>query len=435
MIKEKKAFWLILKVSGLLVFLFWSFAYFRTEAKPIFAPLYATLDFKNSWLLLPLVFLNYGLLIQSLNKKRPNFFQVFLLGFVLVITINFLKSGSTFYDSLKDGNNYYQDSLKIEDLKKFLSGFDSHIYYYNLHTRTHPPGPVILHYFLNKIGLNQIIFSSLMMILLSMAVLFPISKIAIIFKNPYKFLILLLFSSPGFLIYSATCMDTVFATLVSLAFYFILRLRKKVSAVNVVLAAITAFLALFFSYAAVIIPFFSLFLIILSKFKSKKFILSQLAVYPVVGLIYLFLFFITGFKPIASFFSSRTFNSMLMPDIFMTFKRYIYSVGANFVEYIIFLGLPIFALFLLNLILLVKKRKTTINFSFYLAFLTPMVLLNFLGVYKTGPWSGETGRIWFFLTPLIISGIKIKNENLLKIASFLSFFQTVIMQLLLNFFW
>lgn len=119
----------------------------------------------------------------------------------------------------------------------------------------------------------------------------------------------------------------------------------------------------------------------------------------------------------------------------MTFKRYFYSVSANFFEYIIFLGLPIFSLFLLSFFKLFKKIKSNLRLNYYLSFLLPMILLNVLGIYKTGLWSGETGRIWLFLTPLIIAGIKIKSKKILIMAAFFSFTQALLMQLSLNFYW
>ena len=434
--KPEKLFFLILTAALCFIFSFLLFSYFKTEGKPIYTPIYGEINIKNNWLFLFFSIVSYLLLFKLLTNKRVNLKIIFILGFFLIILVNSIKTGLAFFSPLVNPNNFYTDALRINNIFQFVKKFDGKIYYYQLHTRTHPPGPVVFHFILNKLFNNQIIINSLIMVFISTLTLFVLYKIAEILKNSNKnYLLLLLFSSPGFLLYSATCMDSVFAFLIASSIYRLLLLYSKPSAKNIILTAIIAFLASFFTYAAVIIFFFGIFFSFFNKFKNKKYFINQVKTYLLILAIYLLLYLVNGYKPILSFIEARRFNTMLMPNIFMTAKRYVYSVTANFTEYIIFLGLPIFSIFIYNLISLIKKRKTNLRLNYYLSILIPIIVLNLLGIYKTGLWSGETGRIWLFLTPLIIAGLKIENKRLAKIAAISSFIQTLFIQLSLNIFW
>ncbi len=434
--KEKELFWSILITLLLLVLGFWGFAYFLTENKPIHVPLFATFDFKNHWLLLPIIGLNYYLLIKMLLKKKIKLTMICLLGFSLIILINSLKLNFTIASPLNDPNDYYVDALKITDLKKFLSSFHRRTFFHQLHTRTHPPGPVLFHFFINQLSSQQTIVNALLMILISSLNILLVYKISGFFKIRKKnFNFILLLSSPGILLFSATCMDAIYAFLISASIYSLLLLTKKFSLRNMIISIIWIFLATFFTYASIIIPLFSLSYILFNKFKNQKYILSQILTLIIIFLIYFILNMTTGFKPINTFISARNFNTMLMPDIFMSFKRYLFSISANSIEYLIYLGLSIGSLLILTIIGLLKNKKHHELLRYYLAFLLPMALLNLAGIYKTGQYSGETGRIWLFLTPLIIGGLKIEKKKTVLIAGFLSFAQTIIIQLAFNTFW
>lgn len=436
--KTERLFIFIFFLIIFFIFCFWLFVFFKTEAKPIYTPLNVQIDFKNNWLLLAPVLFNFWLLSQLLAKNylnRKKLLLIFILGFSSIIIINSLKQNAGMFYSLQDDNDYYQNALEVDDLKRFLLSFDQRIFFHRLHTRTHPPGPVIFHVLLNKISGQNLIFNGLTMIFLSTALFLIVYKISSFFKSPHKnLLLLLLFSSPGYLLYAATSMDAVFAILIALSIYYLLHLATEFSLKNIILAGLCCFMAFFFTYASVIIPLFSLFFILFEKFRNKKFIYSQLIIALIIVLIYGILYLLTGFQPVASFWAARNFNTMLMPDIFMTLKRYLFSTSANFIEYIIFLGPAIVVLLIINLIYIIKQKKS-INLFYYLSFLLPMFLLNIAGIYKTGQYSGETGRIWLFLTPLIIGGIIINNKKVLEFAVFLSFFQTLIMQLVFNTYW
>ncbi len=422
---------------------FWLFSFFFTEQKPIFTPLYAELNFNNFYLLLPLVLINYLLIFKILSKKKLKVFGLVLLSFTLLVSFNSLKKNISFYDILNDGNNYYYDALEIKDLKSFLKTYDHRIFYHRLHTRTHPPGPVLFHYFLNLVFQKQKIVNALVMVLISLLNLLVVFKLARFFKTKHKnLLLLLLLSSPGFLVYGATSMDSLFSLLIAWACLATLRLSKTFSWKKIIISSLVWFLASFFTYASVIIPLFAAFLGIIVFAAGKKlnlnlknYLISLGLTVIVGGLLYLGLFLLTNFNPVKTFWAAKNFNTMLMPDIFMTAKRYFYSTTANLVEYLIFLGCPIFTLLLFKLKKTFTAKDFSLNFYYLVSFLTPLLLLNFSGIYKTGVWSGETGRIWLFLTPLIIGGLNIKNKNLVQTVSVLAFVQALLIQLSLNTFW
>jgi hypothetical protein len=426
----------ILIIVTLLVLGFWSFAFFFTENKPIHVPLYVSIDFNNYWPLLIIILFLYWLLFKKLSQKKINLKKIFVLGFSLIIVLNFLKINLPLYHSLTDQNDYYQDAIEITDLSRFLKSFHRRTWFQRLHTRAHPPGPVLFHFFVNQLVPRSVLFNCLIMVSISTLTLIYVYKISkeLNTKQP-QLLLLLLFSSPGFLLYSGAGMDAVFCFLITAAIYYLLLLKKNFSFINITFASIFSFLASFFTYAAISIPLFVLFYIFLDKFKDKKYILGQVLVAVNIVLIYLLIYWVTGFEPIKKFYAAKDFAFMLMPDIFMTFKRYVFSVSANFVEWLIFLGLPIFSLLILTLTNLFKQRKNRSVFNYFLSILLPTFLINIAGIYKTGRYSGETGRIWLFLTPLIIAGLQIKDKKILKLSAFLSFAQTLIMQTSFNTFW
>lgn len=423
-----------LLITGV-IFCFWFFAYFKTENKPIFVPLYVGFDINNRWWLLPIIIPCYYFLYKSLLIKKPKLITTLLLAFLGIILLNSLKPVNSILSSLQDSNDYYHDAQQITDLKRFLILFDHRIFYYALHTRTHPPGPVIFHYLINLVSPNQLIINALVMMTLSVLMIIVVYKISSIFKsqNPF-FNLLLLLSSPAFLLYGATSMDAIFALLISLSILGLLLINNQFHLPKIFLVSQVIFLSLFFTYAAAIIPLFALFFQLLNL-KSKNLLKAQFIIWPLVLLDYLIINQLTGFKPIASFFAARNFNTMLMPNIFMTPKRYLFSVTANLVEFIIFLGPAIFTLLILQIKQLFSIKKLSLITKYYLTILGPILFMNFIGLYKTGAYSGETGRIWLFLVPLIIAGIPTQKRLTIKIASLISFTQTIIMALLFNIYW
>lgn len=427
-----KYFFLII---GALLF-FWFFAYFKTENKPIFVPLYASLDTNNNWSLLPFIFICYYILYKLLIRKKTNLPFVFIGGFILIILINSLKTNFTLLSPLQNANDYYQDALKITDLKKFITTFDHRLFYHALHTRTHPPGPVIFHY-LTNLFFGNLLWNGLIMIFLSVLTILVVYKLASVFESKRPLLnVLLILSSPAFLLYTATSMDAVFTLLITLSIYGLVSFKEKssMSLITIFTISFIIFLALFFTYAALIIPFFTI-VYLLFNHKNKPFIKAQLIIWPLVLLDYILVSKFTGFKPIVSFFATKNFNTMLMPDFFMTSKRYLFSVSANLVEFVIFLGPAIFTLLILTIKKLISLNKLSFLLKFFLALFIPMLLMNFTGVYKTGVYSGETGRIWLFLVPLIISSLPTKDNKIIKSVALISLGQTIIMALLFNFFW
>jgi len=428
--KNKKLYFLILKLTFASIIIFWAFSYFLTENKPINVPIYAEINFNNHLYLIPIIILNYYLIFKQTQKKtnRKNLFTIFILGLSLILLFNSLKKGLPFYHSLKHPNDYYHDALKIKNLKKSLESFSRRIFYHRLHTRTHPPGPVVFHFLLNSIFPSQKIFNGLIITALSSAVMFVVFKISSLAEVKNKNLLLLLFfSSPGILIYSAVCLDMIFALLISLSIYFVLKLKRTVNFQTIFLGSLTIFLASFFHYASIVIPLFT-FLLIVFGYRKKSFLFSNLVTAFLVIFYYSILTTVFNFNLYQNFNASNRYNTMQNPAFFMTVKRYFYGISSNFIEYIIFLGIPIFALLIINLIKN-KERK------YYSALLLPVIIGNLAGIFKSTGWTGETGRVWLFLTPLIISGLNIKNHKILKITALLSFTQSFIMQLTLNTFW
>lgn len=433
--KEKGYYWLFFSLSLIGILTFWAWAFFLTERKPINVPIYGSINFSNNLFLLPIILITYFLIINVLKNKNFKIFIVYLLSVCLIIQVNSLKRSIPFFQTLNHDNDYYQDIVKIKNLKNFLENFHQKIFYYSVHTRTHPPGPVIFHYLINKIYPNQKIINSLVMIFLSTLTIFIVYRIALFFKHPFpNYNILLFLSSPGILLYSATCMDMIFALLISLSIYLLLQFLKRRAFINIFIAGFLIFISSFFHYAAIIIPSFCLIFLILTKFNNKSFNLTLIYIGLVAFLFYLILHFYSGYSIFSTFKASNFYNTMQNPDFFMTLKRYFYSVSSNFIEYIIFLGLPIFSLFLLSSYKTIKN-KDGFRLKYYLAFTLPVIVFNFLGIFKSTGWTGETGRVWLFLTPLIIGGLKIKNQKLIFLTAFLSFIQTLIIQLTLDIYW
>jgi hypothetical protein len=444
LIFKNNLFLKILFLSFVFTALFWFFSFFLTEQKPVFTPLYAEFNLNNFYLILPLVLLNYFFLFKILKNKKTNILLLIILSASFLISFNSLKKNISFYEILNDQNNYYYDALEVKDLKTFLKRYEGRIFYHRLHTRTHPPGPVLFHYFLNT--LKQKTVNALVLVLTSLLNMLAVFKIAKFLKTKHKnLLMLLLLSSPGFIMYGASSMDAVYAFLISWSCYLVLKLTKEANLKTIIITSLFFFLASFFTYASVVIPLFAIFLIFAKLAKKKEislktYLISLLASFSLTAIFYLTLYLATGFNPINTFLAAKNFNTMLMPDIFMTAKRYLYSTTANLTEYIIFLSLPIFSLLMLYLVKTLKDKSKNnkplpLNFFYLASFLTPMLILNFAGIYKTGVWSGETGRIWLFLTPLIIAGINIKNKQILKTTAIMSFIQSLVIQLTLNTFW
>jgi len=149
---------------------------------------------------------------------RFNMLHVWIIGLTLIILGN-LAQGSVdtaFYKPFYELNiPYYHDATQITDWRAWLSSFNINQPELSLHSRTHPPFAVILHYFVLIIGSHKSFITAGLFILLStlsIILIWQIMKSLRLHPQQCSQLALLFSVIPAFNIYSALSLDGIIAT-------------------------------------------------------------------------------------------------------------------------------------------------------------------------------------------------------------------------------
>jgi hypothetical protein len=92
-------------------------------------------------------------------------------GLLLIMGTNLLQGYQGLYEPLTASDSYWADSLKITNLASFLEFYETLQPTLALHSRSHPPGPIVLVYLLSHIA-GQPLFASLVLAAIGSGVVF-----------------------------------------------------------------------------------------------------------------------------------------------------------------------------------------------------------------------------------------------------------------------
>ncbi|NIM95799.1 MAG: hypothetical protein GTO18_19030 [Anaerolineales bacterium] len=324
---------------------------------------------------------------------------------------------------------YYDDALTIDSPWSFLGEYQDIQLELGMHSITHPPGPILLFYFLARLFPSPIMISVIMVlvsVLLVVAVMAPM--LATEFSKPLVGYILLIFLlMPSVQAFYATSIDSLIAGLFigSFILFFIQsRWAILISLVCIIMASFLTYLALFIP--AVMLGY--------ELWVHRRVSRTTIAVIG-VSIFYIALYVVSGFNYLESFSVASTWENSEGFLLLANPKNYIMTRVEDIAEIVLFFG-PFLTLFFLEGL----RRRGHDGKLLRLAQVAMIVfiLMLLVGVYRTG----ETARGALYFYPFLIIPVayalnwrKDFSNREWAVLAILVFAQTLVMQLVGDYFW
>jgi len=378
------------------------------------------------------IFLAFLVILKLNSKYDFNLYHIILIGILLIICTNlihgFWKGFITPTES-HGGLVFYWDALKIENPYDFITKYNARQEKLLLHSRTHPPGAVLLYYVFYKIFVFTALISLAILIISVVMSAYFLYKILSRELNEYnlRYITFLFLLIPAIQVYYLANLYAIVTSLFLGVIYYYTHPNKKISLVGTIsslfLVAFLTFMVVFILGVLILFEFFK-------SYRTKKINNFQKLYIIFICLFLIFVFFLITFRfnYIESLlFASREEN----PEGFRFFANpfnYFITRVENILEILFFFG-PFLFLLVKRGFRLMKEDNPDLYLLTISAFIV-LLTLFLAGAYKTG----ETARACSYIYPFLIFPIAIyfekmnfplKEKNKLLI---LIFAQAIIMQ-------
>lgn len=342
------------------------------------------------------------------------------------------------YPNSVEGQEYYHDALKVTDPADFFSRYNELQPTLNRHTHTHPPGAVLIFYYLHKIFQDPGLIALFIMAVSTPATVFFVERLVRteLSEETAGYTAFLFALLPAIQIYYLATLDAMIVALLTGTLYLFCFGKGRLAVVGA-----TAMLC-----ASFLLTFVSLFILpVITGYELlvKRRLTRSLAVIAGVAAFHLLLFLITGYDAWHSF---RTASHYENPQGFMLLVdpvNYLFTRLEDVAELAFFFG-PFL------LVLLARGLRQTVKLRPFsgiremttrpLIVLTILGCLSLLGMYAVGAWrTGETARACAWIYPYLLFPVAYNVDDAgpgtrVQIA-WLVFIQSVGMQLFGNYFW
>ncbi len=258
---------------------------------------------------------------------------------------------------------------------------------------------------------------------------------------------------PNSIIFGAVSLDALFAVPVLWTLFFLIKAFNNESArKNAMFSGLLLGLALFMSFSAVVYGFFILLLFFLAvcndkQTRGKQYLASFAWVATGFLLFVLLLTFFTGFRFIPTFLTAVCLEKELLHKAVGVSTGYslsdlrCYTMAGNILAFSLYTGFPVIALWLRSVISGFHKNPKQKNLLdlFSIASFLLILTITISNIYHL-----ETGRIWFFISLLLIVPasqriVTIKNaflkHKVLWVVYIVLFLQTGIFEILFFTIW
>lgn len=361
------------------------------------------------------------LLFAALHLKlKEKFYLPLLVAIVFVLQISFFSAGldqpsPVLLDKIirhSGVTSYFNDAQNINSLGEFLHEYPRLIPGLQMHSQTHPPGPIVFFYGLIK--LSQITGDSFNPALCGAyaIVLIASSSVILIFyltRELYDRRTALIASglyglTPALIMFTPE-MDQIYPLFFLILVYLLIKSFKRKKyffawLIGLLLAAFIFFSYLFLTFA---LAFFLIWVIYyLNTDRKDKKTVAHFAIGSAVRIALAFALVNLAYGVI---FGNNIFDiyraSMPYHKAFLATKSYSLWLTYNLYDFILFLSLPV----TFGIIFSLRKAKLNLMLWFSIAML--------LIIDLSGKNRGEVARIWLFLTPFttIAASSYIKKFN------------------------
>lgn len=378
------------------------------------------------------IFFGFLIFLRLNSKYEFNFIQIVIIGILLIIgtsLINGLWKGLISPTESTGGLVFYWDAIEIENAYEFIRNYEQRQHKLELHSRTHPPGAVLLYYVLYKLfffsGLISIaicIISSFFSAYFLHGILKRELNLKVSLYTIFLFLLL-----PAIQIYYLANLYAIVTTLIIAIIFFYRHPNYKVNLFGTIVCIfLTAFLTFMVVFIIAVLFCFEF----IKSYETKRIHNLQKLYIITLSLFVIYVIFLIffNFNYVNSFlYASREENPHGFMLIYNPYEYFITRVE-DILEIAIFFGPFLIVLFYRGFPIMRKDYHDF--FLLTISALTILLLLFLVGVYKTGETARACSYIYVFLIiPIAIylneSEFSLKEKNKLLI---LVFIQTIIMQ-------
>ncbi|WP_340817858.1 hypothetical protein [Methanolobus sp. WCC4] len=333
------------------------------------------------------VFINTILNLDKIKSK----YLIYFIGAASISLSNLVHGihDGLFYPIAGCVQNYYYDAIEIVNPYLFVSTYNQIQPELLTHSSTHPPGAVLLYYYLNQFLIYPEI-SSLFLMLISLSIVYFVYNLMRQFyeeKLSLNMTLIFIFI-PAIQIYYLSSIDSIISLLFIGLIYYYLQLKSNKSLYAIIAIFIFTFISSFATYL-VIYPIMAMYIDMLYKRNYGNMMLFGSMISIILSIYGYFNFdYIGGFLT-ASFLEN--------PQGFRFFSEpfsYLFTRLENIAEIVLFYG-P-----LLTIATYKGIRHNLDNecIRFILTFIILLLLFFFAGVARTG----ETARCCIFIYPLLL---------------------------------
>jgi hypothetical protein len=391
----------------------------------------------------------FYLTVRHLPRVTSKIAYVVVVGTALVLGTNLIQGVE---DGLvrpiagggEEGIQYYQDAIQIQNPAAFLADYEQLQPELLLHSRTHPPGAVLLIYGLNRLlGRPWLVSAAIGIVSATLTAVFMqrilVEELANAGLSRYVTLLLLLV--PAIQVYYVASLDAVIASLLLGVLYCAFYARSRASLVGLVLLLLfSSFLTFGWIFVLPIVFGFEI-------LKRKGAWRSSISLLSVIA-VYAFVYAISGFNYARSFSIASALEN---PEGFRLFSEpasYLFTRLEGVFEILLFYG-PFLGALTIRGLRGGVGRGSGRTMSAWAAVgryptlvLTGLAVLTLLGTLVTGAFkTGETARVCSFIYPYLMFPVARyltwarptlwDRKKLL----YLVFAQTLLMQTFGHYFW
>ncbi len=391
----------------------------------------------------PFLFIFIIILFLTLWRlEKINLYILFAICFLLIFTGNLIGGGyeKAILIPFNDQSQYYYDALTVPGWKDWLASFNANQTNLSIHGRTHPPFAILIHHLLLFPFKFNVNFLAGGLSLLSVSTFPMIYLILRLFKGSerkQKLLLLLFAVIPAVNIYSVVSLDGVILATSTMFLLGLVVLIKKpgYSLIGILLMIVGFSLTNLLTFSGLFLAAVGGLLGLIELVHNKKPIVligTGLAILFFGLIIYVLL---TGFQydHIQAF---RLAAKIENPGGFRLFSdpiNYLLTRFENISEIAFFVSFPLLAILLKKMLNKDAHNMMSLDESKFLFVIGSFVLmLTFLtGAYRTG----ETARACLYFYPYILLMYSDLNESLLSKLVVLAAVQTIVMQMVANYYW
>lgn len=383
------------------------------------------------------LFFVYIFLSEKFKKYEWLFISISIIFFNIIIlfVFSFNNEWQNFLSKIiahTGATSYFNDAQKINNVGDFLRNYSQNVQYLQMHSQTHPPGVILLFYYLSNfaknINVNVTYTIGLLIPFLSSLTIIPLYFLTKLFFNKLAAKISVVFYCliPALILFTPQ-MDQVYALffISIILFYYLGIIKKKI--IYFILSGLFLAFGSYFSYLYTVIPLVMLILwilIYLNKKDSTKYFfqINNFFKYNIIfALAFLFpniIYQIIYGTNIYEMYQA----SMVYHQQFLDSKSYLIWLAMNLFDFGIFMGLPITIVLLFvfgdSIMNFIKTKAVDISLGL---FLLTIIILDLTGKNRS-----EVARLWLFLVPLMLISVAgyIANKKTYKII-------TIILALLL----